>query len=350
MRIAPPFRFLLLVLGAWVGARTLMLLPRAAARVIPVITGVGRAEAATPVVPRRFVSAAAFTRLAPAAPPTASAIPMLAATEAGPSIAERMSRRAAYAAPADGMAFGAAGTLDLPRPNEPAAVFAPTRADKRWSLSAWLYARDGGGAPALAGGGQLGGGQAGVRATYRLNASGPTRLALAARVSTPIANTRGAEAAVGLDWHPVPSAPIRLSVERRVDLGGEGRDAWSAYAAGGFYKGGLLKGLAGGLEADGYAQAGVVGAERRDLFADGALRVSKAIAIEKATLRVGAGVWGAAQPGVSRVEVGPRTALTLPVGQGDSAGTITAALEYRVRVAGNARPGSGPAFTLSADF
>lgn len=134
---------------------------------------------------------------------------------------------------------------------------------------------------------------------------------------------------------------MRLSIERRVDLGGRGRDAWSAYAAGGFWR------QSGRIVLDGYAQAGVVGARRRDLFADGALRAGYRAEIGGGrSLTLGAGAWAAAQPRVERVDVGPRAAL------GFSAGgmPLTLAAEWRVRVVGDAAPGSGLALTLAADF
>ncbi|WP_156680562.1 hypothetical protein [Sphingomonas profundi] len=214
-------------------------------------------------------------------------------------------------------------------------------AASRWSGNLYLYRR-GDGDAALATGGQLGGSQAGGRIAYRLNAAGPTRMAAAARISSPLDDGRAAEAAVGLDWHPLPARPLRVSIERRIDVGGRGRNAWSAYAAGGFWRQ-----LRPGLVVDGYGQAGVVGARRGDLFADGALRAGHRRELGRArSLTVGAGVWGAAQPAVARLDVGPRVALGLPVG--GTAATLAA--EWRVRVAGEARPRSGPALTLAADF
>ena len=97
--------------------------------------------------------------------------------------------------------------------------------------------------------------------------------------------------------------------------------------------------LPAGFRPDTYAQAGVV--RSRDFFADGALRASRPVG---GGLSLGAGAWGAAQPGVSRLDVGPSALLRMP--------TLGAAIsaDWRFRVAGNAQPGSGPAFTLSTDF
>ena len=49
------------------------------------------------------------------------------------------------------------------------------------------------------------------------------------------------------------------------------------------------------------------------------------------------------QPGLSRLDVGPR--VTMRVGHG-----IRASADYRVKVAGNAQPGSGGVITLAGDF
>lgn len=232
------------------------------------------------------------------------------------------------------MAIGVArpGTRAAAGPQPEIPVLPPSRpAASRWSGYGWIFARGDAGRPSLASGGQLGGSQAGVRLAYRIAELGPGSLALAGRVSTPLREKRGAEAAIGFDWKPAAKLPLRLSVERRMAIGSEGRNAWSAYAAGGFYR----AGLPGGTELDGYAEAGVVGARSHDLFADGALRLGRSIELPAGKrLVVGAGAWGAAQRGAARLDVGPRAALSVPVG----GTTVTGAAEWRIRVAGDAQP------------
>jgi len=66
----------------------------------------------------------------------------------------------------------------------------------------------------------------------------------------------------------------------------------------------------------------------------------------KARVAVGGGVWGGAQRGASRVDAGPTATLVLSSGRAN----LRASLDYRFRVAGDARPGDGPALTLSASF
>lgn len=209
----------------------------------------------------------------------------------------------------------------------------------RTSVSAWLLFRQRAGAAGLATAGQLGGSQAGARLRVPV-ASG---LAGTLRVSGPVRQRLGKEAAVGLDWTPMPGTPVTLLVERRVGLDRGGRDAWAAGAYGGVY--GVR--LGGGFELDGYAQAGVVGLQRRDGFIDGALRAEREVARSgRLRIGIGAGAWGGAQPGASRLDVGPQIVAHLPVGSGGA----RLALEWRERVAGDARPGSGPALSLGADF
>jgi hypothetical protein len=54
-------------------------------------------------------------------------------------------------------------------------------------------------------------------------------------------------------------------------------------------------------------------------------------------------VWGGAQPGVYRVDAGPRLSMKIR-------NNIRVHADWRQRLAGKADPGSGPALTLAADF
>ena len=58
----------------------------------------------------------------------------------------------------------------------------------------------------------------------------------------------------------------------------------------------------------------------------------------------GLGVWGGAQPGVYRVDAGPR------ITHARAQQRASVHLDWRQRLAGNAAPGSGPAVTLAGDF
>jgi hypothetical protein len=232
-------------------------------------------------------------------------------------------------------AFSPAFTIPRDPPSSPGGA-AP-----RWSASAWAFLRRDAGRGSLATAGQLGGSQAGARVAFRPAASVP--LAATARLSAPIEGSRGAEAALGIDWQISAKLPVRIGIDRRVALDRGGRDAWEMMAAGGVDR----VALPGGLRLDGYAQAGVIGTNRRDLYADGAFRIARPVlAGPDAELALGAGAWGAAQPGVERVDLGPSAVLRVPLGRAG----LTVAAEWRFRLAGQARPASGPSLTIATDF
>jgi hypothetical protein len=63
-------------------------------------------------------------------------------------------------------------------------------------------------------------------------------------------------------------------------------------------------------------------------------------------VRLGPGAWAAAQPGLARVDLGPQASFRLPL----AGRNVTVAADWRQRLAGNARPGSGPTLTLATDF
>jgi len=210
--------------------------------------------------------------------------------------------------------------------------------DRRWSGSAWIFLRGGGRATALSPG-QVGGGQAGARIAYRLT----PHLSATARFSTAIGGIRQTEASAGLDWLPFAGLPIHVMAERRAAIDSGGRNAWTLGAAGGVDD---IR-IAPGWRLDAYGEAGVVGAHRRDLYADGAARIARAIGVGSGgTLALGGGLWGAAQPGATRLDIGPSAVLRVPVAHR----TVAIALDWRERVAGHAKPGSGVALTVGADF
>lgn len=339
-------RFLLGWIGLWAGIRATLVWTGLGAT-----AGLAGGHRAAPPRPR-FASTPppAVGRLAMTTPKVAIAwLPPQAAPRHGSSPLPRPARPAAAdpsPLPAETISRPVVPAAACEREGVDAAplasvALAEPRAPSRWSASAYLFVRPGSGRASLAAGGELGGSQAAARIAYQLNRAGPVRTAVAARLYAPLAG-KGAEAALGLDWHPLPEVPLRFSVERRADLDGHGRNAWSAYGAGGFY----FERLGGRLALDGYGQAGVVGLARRDLFVDGALRAGRRVQAGPAVVTAGGGLWGAAQPGAARLDVGPRVAAVLPVAPHD----VTLALEGRFRVAGHARPGSGAAVTLGFDL
>jgi hypothetical protein len=212
-----------------------------------------------------------------------------------------------------------------------------------WSLGSWLYLRDGSGnAPdAIGAASQLGGSQAGLRLAYGFGETGRARAY--GRATIAVQRPAQREIAFGLAFAPLARLPVDVAIEQRVAVGKEGRTALAVMASGGV----SAVALPAGFRLDAYAQAGVVGTRRRDGFADGAVVVDHRLGPDETTpLRLGALAAGAVQPGAARVDVGPRLTLRVPqVGEG---GRI--ALDWRQRVAGDARPESGLALTLAADF
>ena len=204
----------------------------------------------------------------------------------------------------------------------------------RLQLSAWALLRGRPGPASLATGGTLGGSQAGARLTYYVS----PLLAASLRSSTPVDGARGGEIAAGVRVTPFRAIPLSLTAERRQAIGrtGGGRSAFAMFIEGGLYQ----RPLPWGFALDAYAQAGVVGARSRDLFADGGLTMTKPLF---GRYSAGFGLWGGVQPGLYRVDVGPRVSMRVR-------GNMRVHLDWRQRVVGNAEPGSGPALTLAADF
>lgn len=168
------------------------------------------------------------------------------------------------------------------------------------------------------------------------------RFHLAARLSGPLQTRLGKEVALAIDVQPIAHLPVTLTLERRAGLDRGGRDAFAAGMFGGFEQA-----LSPRIRLDAYAQAGVVGLERRDAYVDGAVRLEREVhRMGSVWIGTGAGLWGGAQPGAARLDLGPQLVAHLPVARGG----VRLGAEWRQRVAGDARPGSGPVLSLGADF
>ena len=217
----------------------------------------------------------------------------------------------------------------------PVPSFIPRKHLDRMQLSTWALLRSQPGTGSLASGGTLGGSQAGARLTYAFD----PRIAASIRTSTPIGgSSRGGEVAAGVRLTPFPSIPVSITAERRQAIGrfSTGRSDFALFAEGGVYQ----RPLGWNLLLDGYAQAGVVGLRSRDLFADGGLAVSRPLF---GRFSAGVGLWGGYQPGLYRVDAGPRLSMRVR-------SNVSLHVDWRQRLAGSAEPGSGPALTLGANF
>ena len=263
-----------------------------------------------------------------------------------------------------------AGIAQLPLPPEATAALAPravaallpvgpvahsaplpvgrvAHSAPRWSADGWLLLRQGGGAGASPGGAllpALGASQVGAVVRYRLAPDSAHRPALYLRASSALHQPRGEELAAGLVLRPLPRLPVAAMAEARLTQTAAGMRLRPAAA--------LVTELPpaqlpGGLRGEAYAQAGYVGGAGATAFVDGQARIEAPLAsIGQFRLRAGAGAWGGAQKGASRLDVGPTATIAVPLGSGG--GRLSA--DWRFRVAGNAAPASGPALTLSAGF
>ena len=326
-----PLRFLAVVVGGWTGARMFLLWP---AQIVPALVH----AVAPPAVAEPAPVSTAPERASVATTPTLLNAPAMprAALAAGhgpdhePSVAAALPDRSApgLAAPP----FAAAIPDPLPPGVDPPPVFRASQGSGRWSGSAWAILRPEGRATPFAS--PLGGSQAGARIAYALGKS--RRVALYARASSAI-DAAEREAAVGLDWRPT-RLPVHLIAERRIGIEGV-RSGTAIGAVGGV---GPTR-VAGPVRVEGYAQGGVIFRDGREGFADGSIRFTL-----PATSRIdlGVGAWGGAQKGAARADVGPTVGVAVPV----AGRTIRLSADWRQRVAGDARPGSGPAVSLGVDF
>ena len=367
-------RFLGLAVAAWVGVRALSLglIPGAEALAFDRPAqqpGEAKAIALPPIVPTDLTPppSAAFESTAPLGPtpygpsyyyPAAAPYPYAAA-------AYPIAYRATY--PAVSRSIGRSEPAYIPmrdppslayyndpvrpldqwplsriasssRPSRPipeaASSVAPATRFDRLQLSAWAMLRGRPGASSLASNGMLGGSQAGARLTWRFN----RHLAASVRTSAPVGSTtQGGEAAAGIRYQPFAGLPVALTAERRQAIGRYGgRSGFAIFAEGGVWD----RPVIAGLMLDSYLQAGVVGGRRRDWFVDGSATLTRPV---WRNFSGGLGVWGGAQPGLTRLDVGPRG--TMRVGR-----SMRVHLDYRAKLLGNAQPGSGPVVTIAADF
>ncbi|MXO58125.1 hypothetical protein GRI89_01005 [Altererythrobacter salegens] len=240
-----------------------------------------------------------------------------------------------------GAALAAAPSADRPLLGSvPARV-----ATSRWSADGWLLWRDGSGTAVAPGAASYGRSQAGAVLRYRLAAAG-MRPEAYARVTRTVEGPRQVEFAAGVSARPIAAVPLRFAAEARVTDTAAGREVRPAAFAVTELP---AQDLPHGLRAEGYAQAGWVGGDFATVFVDGQARVDGRVArlgTEGEDLRAGVGAWGGAQEGAARLDLGPSAAVSLKVGDVRS----RLAVDYRIRVAGDAAPSSGPALTFSAGF
>ncbi|MEG3170627.1 hypothetical protein U1708_00210 [Sphingomonas sp. ZB1N12] len=331
MSVGRPLRFLALALGGWVMIRVALLLPEVASlppsEMIPRVIEV--------LVPK--VAAAALLRSP--VPPRVVKVPRVAIAQ--PMVAKPRPERAPILTLPPSVARAlpdvpAAATLQTYAIPPPVTLPLVPRAPNRLSGSAWLLAR--GGPAGTVSGGQLGASQSGLRLVYAL--SNRRKFALVARVATPLEGV-GREAALGIEWQPT-RLPIRLVAEQRFALdGGRGGPTLGVIAGYG------PTDVAPGLRLEAYGQAGAIARDGIEGFVDASARLTHPLGkLAGATVDIGVGTWVSAQRDAERFDIGPSIVAMLPV----ASTTIRLTLDWRERIAGGARPGSGPALSIGSDF
>jgi hypothetical protein len=367
-RRGQPLYALAILMLVWIGARTAVwagstgyvIEPIAAKAKVPIapIAGSQQAPAAAPSQPT--APRLAPEPSAPAAPPTLRYVP-----EPIPSPTTAVQKAVPPRLAADHLLLLQSGVAAMPSPENATAAdqsisrapvpYLPTAgADaRRWSGDGWILWRPGGIGYNLPGAGlpgasltsgAYGGSQAGLVLRYRLAPNSPMRPTLYLRASTGLHFPRGEELAAGFAFRPLGKVPVAVMGEGRVSRTTSGTVVRPAVAVVSELPPAKLP---LGLRGEAYGQAGWVGGKDQTPFIDGQARVEKPVVRSGAAeLRLGAGAWGGAQKGASRLDVGPTATLDLPIGPIGS----RLSADYRFRVSGNAAPGSGVAITLSAGF
>lgn len=256
------------------------------------------------------------------------------------ALAEALERMGALPAMA---AYGGQSIQQAPAP-VPLSPGAAQKGADRWSADAWMLLRRENARSLAAGRPVYGGSQAGAVLRYHLapqNAHSPIAYL---RASQAMGGIRQSEAALGFGIRPLAALPVMVAAEGRVfnSLGRTSiRPAALAYTELPPLK------LPLGLRGDAYLQGGYVGGSFKTPFIDGLMRIDRGVASPGGMeLRLGGGVWGGAQKGAQRLDVGPSASASV-----DMMGVPSrVSMDWRFRVMGEAEPKSGPAVTMSAGF
>ncbi len=253
---------------------------------------------------------------------------------------------------ADGVPSRFAPDRRAPGTGAPATILegqlgAPQVTSKRWSMDVWGLMR--GEASQVPRAGTLpatyGVSQAGGVIRYRLKMRDPHRPTAYLRTTSTLGGLAETSVALGLSARPLPSVPVIVAAEGRLtDQAGSRRVQPAVMAVTELPPVALPR----GLRAEIYGQAGYVAGRYATPFADGQARVDRhVLTLGRYEARVGAGAWAGIQKGASRLDVGPGATVSLPLSN-KVFGRL--GIDWRLRVAGNAEPGSGPAVTLGAGF
>ena len=216
----------------------------------------------------------------------------------------------------------------------------------QWSLDSWVFYRPDSQLRALPG--QLlptyGSSQAGAVLRFQLAPNSARRPFAYMRASAALSGPEQADIAAGLGLRPLADIPVAAIAELRVSR----NDGRTEVRPAGLAVTELAPiELPLGARGEIYAQAGYVGGDFATAFIDGQARVDRKIAdFDVASVRLGTGIWGGAQRGAARLDAGPTVNVHFHLANRP----VRVAFDYRRRIAGDARPQSGIALTLSTGF
>lgn len=216
----------------------------------------------------------------------------------------------------------------------------------RWSADSWLFlhSADSGIAKAGVTFGTYGASQAGAVLRYRLRPESAIDPKAYVRLVQALAEPNQSDAALGLSVRPFASLPIAAMAEVRATRIGDATEIRPALLA--VTEMNPLE-LPFDTRMSVYGQAGYVGGTFATAFADGHAVIDHAVTeFDLAELRAGAGVWGGAQRGVHRVDLGSTMQAQMRLADVP----MTIAVDFRHRIEGNAEPQSGMALTVSTSF
>ncbi len=368
-RQGQPVLFLLLLLTGWLLLRIVTWeSPWSAAIVKPAVLSLTEAKSSRDAVasageqagqvedqrPSSLAGGPAMARAKPDPTSRPATAPSRGALDRGPdgSLATQPERRRQAIADAGATPMAApvgkpgGRELAAEAPGPPRGGEALHPASSPWRFDGWLLLREGSIRPAASGASVAGygGSQAGAILSYALAPDAPRAPAVFVRASRALGAGGETEGAFGLRARPFPRFPVAAHVEIRAtdrSTGTELRPA--AYVAGGFEP----EPLVAGLRASGYAQAGYVGGRFATAFVDGRVTaVREVVRVATASIAAGGGVWGGAQQGAARLDVGPGLQIDFRLGDRP----VRLAVDHRLRVAGNAAPRSSQVLTLSTGF
>ena len=214
----------------------------------------------------------------------------------------------------------------------------------RWSVDGWLLLRPDDSASLAAIQPSYGRSQAGAVLRYNLDPASQFRPQAYARATTALEGPSETDFAAGLSARLIPKVPVRIAAEMRAT---QRNGDWETRPAALAITELPIMDLPFDLRAEAYAQAGYVAGDFKTAFVDGQARIDRKLAnIGDSEVRIGAASWGGAQKGATRLDIGPTASVSFRLGE--TRAKVSA--DYRLRVAGDAQPNSGPAVTLTAGF